>query len=207
MKPTALWCESCKVPIERTGTRGPLPRFCQDCRADRQRAALRKSAAKRRNADPDGERAKARAYREANPDRLRQWDRERHERDREKRNAANRAWQAANRERARELAKASIRRQREVDIDGYRARKAEAAQRRRAAKAGATIERFTHAEVFERDGWICQLCGDPTDCTAIFPDPLSPSLDHIVPLSRGGEHSRANTQCAHLSCNIQKGNR
>lgn len=30
-------------------------------------------------------------------------------------------------------------------------------------------------------------------------------MDHIVPLSRGGEHSLDNVQCAHLSCNCRKG--
>lgn len=35
--------------------------------------------------------------------------------------------------------------------------------------------------------------------------PMSASVDHIVPLSRGGEHSMANVQCAHLSCNSSKG--
>jgi 5-methylcytosine-specific restriction endonuclease McrA len=30
-------------------------------------------------------------------------------------------------------------------------------------------------------------------------------LDHIVPLARGGEHSYANTQPAHPTCNRRKG--
>lgn len=33
---------------------------------------------------------------------------------------------------------------------------------------------------------------------------MSASVDHIVPLSRGGEHSMNNVQCAHLSCNCSK---
>lgn len=205
--PIALVCVSCSASFERIGTRGPIPRFCLDCRAERQRAALRKSARQRRDRDPEGERAKARAYRKANPEKVRRLDRDRHERDRAKRNAAARAWYDKNVDRARELARLSLLRQREVNLEGYRAKRAAIAQRRRAAIRGAEVERFEHSEVFERDGWICQLCGDPTDWTTHFPDPLSPSLDHIVPLSRGGEHSRANTQCAHLACNIRKGNR
>ena len=36
---------------------------------------------------------------------------------------------------------------------------------------------------------------------------MSVSLDHIVPLSLLGPHSRANTRAAHLSCNVARGNR
>ncbi|WP_425566396.1 HNH endonuclease [Nonomuraea roseoviolacea] len=78
---------------------------------------------------------------------------------------------------------------------------------RRALEYGSAVEAFANVEVFERDGWLCQLCGDPVDREADFPHPLYPTLDHIVPLSKGGEHSRANTQLAHYRCNLMKGAR
>lgn len=78
--------------------------------------------------------------------------------------------------------------------------------RRRALKAGAAAGApFTSAEVFERDGWLCGLCSQPVDSAVEYPDPASASLDHVVPLSRGGEHSLENVQLAHLSCNVSKG--
>lgn len=76
---------------------------------------------------------------------------------------------------------------------------------RRARFVGARVESFTHAEVYERDGWVCGICAEPVDRALVYPDPLSPSLDHVVPLSLGGEHSRANTRLAHLSCNVKRG--
>lgn len=69
----------------------------------------------------------------------------------------------------------------------------------------ASPERFAPVEVFERDGWTCGICDLPVDPSAKWPEPDSVSLDHIIPLSRGGEHTRANTQCAHLYCNTVKG--
>lgn len=78
---------------------------------------------------------------------------------------------------------------------------------RRARKLGATVEPFNSVEIFERDGWTCLICGDPIDRWAPYPHPDSVSLDHVVPLSRGGEHSRANTRCSHLRCNLRRGNR
>ncbi len=62
-------------------------------------------------------------------------------------------------------------------------------------------------EVFERDGWVCGICGQLIDPVLKWPEPRSASLDHVLPLAAGGEHTRANTQAAHLICNIRKGAR
>lgn len=34
---------------------------------------------------------------------------------------------------------------------------------------------------------------------------MGASLDHIIPLSRGGHHTADNVQAAHLACNHRKG--
>ena len=79
--------------------------------------------------------------------------------------------------------------------------------RRRMKIAQATVEVFDPMEVFDRDRWVCQLCNEPVDRDAEYPDPGYRSLDHVVPISKGGEHSRRNTQLAHLGCNVAKSNR
>jgi 5-methylcytosine-specific restriction endonuclease McrA len=38
----------------------------------------------------------------------------------------------------------------------------------------------------------------------LWPHPKSASLDHVVPLIDGGEHTYANVQLAHLACNVGK---
>lgn len=80
-------------------------------------------------------------------------------------------------------------------------------KKRRAIKLKASIEEVNSNKVFNRDSWICQLCLEPVDPNLVHPDPRSKSLDHIVPLSKGGDHSYANTQLAHLVCNLSKGSR
>jgi 5-methylcytosine-specific restriction endonuclease McrA len=78
---------------------------------------------------------------------------------------------------------------------------------RRAAKAGVGSEVFDSEEIFQRDNWICWLCGDEASRDAPKGDPLRATLDHVIPLARGGAHTRVNVRCAHLRCNLKKGYR
>lgn len=75
----------------------------------------------------------------------------------------------------------------------------------RAQRYGVPVETVRRQAVFDRDGWICQVCHRPVDKGLSWPHAESASLDHIVPLSRGGAHTEANVQLAHLGCNTGKG--
>jgi 5-methylcytosine-specific restriction endonuclease McrA len=78
---------------------------------------------------------------------------------------------------------------------------------RRARKLGAFDERVNPAVIAERDGWRCHLCGKVIPKTTKYPNPQSFSLDHVVPLVRGGRHSYVNVRAAHLRCNLSKHDR
>ena len=70
----------------------------------------------------------------------------------------------------------------------------------------------THRAAFDRNKKrllrtqnVCALCGLPIDKHLKFPDPMSPCIDHIIPIDKGGHPSdMANLQLTHLSCNRQK---
>ena len=52
---------------------------------------------------------------------------------------------------------------------------------------------------------VCGICGKPVDKSLQFPHPLSPCIDHIVPVAKGGHPSDIeNLQLAHWTCNRQK---
>lgn len=76
--------------------------------------------------------------------------------------------------------------------------------KRRKLLPGVDCEVFDYQEIFKRDGWICQLCFDPVDPEFKAPHRWSATLDHIKPLSKGGPHTKANSQLAHYSCNCSK---
>lgn len=78
---------------------------------------------------------------------------------------------------------------------------------RRAKAYGVPFEDVNKFDVFVRDGWMCGICLEPVDPELMYPDPMSASLDHVMPLSRGGGHLESNAQCSHLACNVQKGAR
>jgi len=62
-----------------------------------------------------------------------------------------------------------------------------------------TSIRFSKHNVFLRDGYICQYCGeDVSKKTA--------TLDHVLPVSHGGKTTFENTVTACGPCNANKGN-
>lgn len=65
----------------------------------------------------------------------------------------------------------------------------------------------TPGELALRDGPLCQLCGLEVDLKAVHPDPMRPSVDHIVPRARGGSDEASNNQLTHLRCNQIKSDR
>lgn len=77
-------------------------------------------------------------------------------------------------------------------------------QNRRARKWNAFIEAINEKEIFLRDGWICQICKRRVNKRLSWPSPFSASLDHIIPLKKGGTHEAKNVQLAHLRCNLSK---
>lgn len=68
-------------------------------------------------------------------------------------------------------------------------------------------EDIRHLLVFERDEWICHLCNTIIDRTLRGDSWMRATLDHIIPLSKGGTHTYDNVAAAHWFCNMQKGDR
>lgn len=64
------------------------------------------------------------------------------------------------------------------------------------------------AAIAKRDRYRCGICGERVDMTLKHPDPGFPSIDHIVPLAKGGSDiDPANLQLSHLRCNLAKRDR
>lgn len=68
------------------------------------------------------------------------------------------------------------------------------------------IPRAQRLAIYERDGWVCQLCSDPVDPELGPADPWAATLDHIECQSWGtADHSPKNLRLAHRWCNSVRG--
>ena len=59
--------------------------------------------------------------------------------------------------------------------------------------------RFRRRVLFNRDGWVCQYCGD-----AVLP--RTAEVEHVLPISRGGRTTWSNCVTACRRCNKKKRN-
>lgn len=68
---------------------------------------------------------------------------------------------------------------------------------REARKKQTFVEYVDPIRLYERDAGICGICKQSVHVNAF-------EVDHIRPISKGGEHSYQNTQISHPSCNRRK---
>ena len=79
--------------------------------------------------------------------------------------------------------------------------------KRRVLKYNSEYVYINIYNIYKRDRFKCGICGLRVNTKLKHPHPYSPSLDHIIPLSKGGSHTPDNVQLAHLRCNISKGSK
>lgn len=85
-------------------------------------------------------------------------------------------------------------------------RRADSNRRKSAKRRGcAGSGTYTLTYVAERDGWSCHLCGERVDRRLPGTNEQGPTIDHLVPISDGGEDTAANVRLAHRSCNRRRG--
>jgi len=157
---------------------------CYRCREWKPVAAFSRSAPRADGLDP--------RCRECSAEYHRQYQ----ARNRQKRTEAARKLRAKNPDYQRQ----NVARWRERNYEQHLAQARVYAAARRARKRDQFVENVDALTVYERDSGICGICG-----AAVEVDHFN--VDHIIPLSRGGEHSYANVQLAHPDCNFRKHNK
>jgi 5-methylcytosine-specific restriction endonuclease McrA len=167
--------------------------LCEECRRSRRRA----STARYRDAHRDEIRSAGRAYVSRrwaeNParerDRARAYQRTRSEAQRATRRRYYEAHPAECRERVAAWKRANPEKVREQRRRSYARR-----------KGAWRVDPVTRTYVIARDGGRCHLCGKRPRLRDL-------TIDHVVPISRGGAHVAENMRVACRSCNCRKGAR
>ena len=85
----------------------------------------------------------------------------------------------------------------------YARAKASAPRADKAKGQRAVFEKNKKKIIMSQD--ICGICGQPVDKSLKWPHPYSATVDHIIPINKGGHPSDiANLQLAHNRCNRLK---
>ena len=199
-------------------------KVCNKCGEDKPLSEYHKQKQKKDGHHPTCKvcrKAANKAYYEANREKLAASDKAYYEANRERINAQKKAHYEANRERIIAERKAYSEANREgisawkkahhaekwANDPEYRARYYANTRRRQRLLASAIQEPYSREDIFERDNWTCQLCQEPIVPALKWPDRWAASIDHVTPISHGGDDTPANVQAAHLTCNQSKGNR
>jgi 5-methylcytosine-specific restriction endonuclease McrA len=73
--------------------------------------------------------------------------------------------------------------------------------------ARSTTRRDKHRATIRRRRPPCYLCGEDIDYRAHYLEPDAFTLDHVIPLARGGPDTLDNIAPAHRKCNRDKSDR
>lgn len=184
-------------------------------KGEKRREYLRRWSKERRSRETPEEReerlSRHRAYREANPEYFKRKRVENRDRNKEKKAE----WIANHYEHYRGLENARNRRRRAADLETARRKDAERYARgkykpgsnrpynarRRArlrAAGGEGLSRARWTELLELYEYRCAYCGRSD---------VSLTVEHVVPLSRGGDHDPGNIVPACATCNKSKGSK
>lgn len=176
-------CTKCKIESDetcfykRSASKGGLDSWCKPCCIESSQARYRKTRTERL--------AKGKLRYNKNKEQRLAYSRAYYEKNKERQLKLNLEWQKKNPEVWREIRyKSNL--------------------KRRAQKRTTSIEPISPQKVFEVDMWICGLCYLDIDPTLKWPEEMSASIDHILPLSKGGGHMYSNLQASHYICNVRK---
>ena len=84
---------------------------------------------------------------------------------------------------------------------------AHAHKHKRIPKSQLVDKDITLEALYRRDSGVCYLCGGPCDWNDKTDTTVRdnyPSIDHVVPISKGGLHAWGNIKLAHFGCNRKK---
>ncbi|MEI3912750.1 MULTISPECIES: HNH endonuclease [Bacillus] len=88
----------------------------------------------------------------------------------------------------------------------YQDRKKDTLRRNRIKQNGKVDWSISIERLMKRDKGICYLCSKCVDINLNPNHDYYPSIEHIIPVSKGGTHTWDNVKLAHRKCNYLKSN-
>lgn len=202
-------CTICNTPFT---PNTPATKYCSsECRKEAKRKADRaferkwrsenpeKNAERRKREDPELRKQRTRRWRDQHPDQAKAQAKAYRQAHRASESARMRRWLEDPEHRERHYANMKRWAIRNPDkVTAFRVRRA------RAELEGNATRELINAK-WEASNKTCCLCGTQIDDTLSSPHPMSLTLEHLTPISRGGTHNLDNIDFAHRTCNNKKG--
>lgn len=87
----------------------------------------------------------------------------------------------------------------------YHHRIKETTRRERIKLNGKVDHSISIERLIKRDGKMCYLCNEKVKLLTDTNHPEYPSIEHVIPIAKGGTHTWDNVKLAHRKCNCEKG--
>lgn len=199
-------CESAFTP-KSANTKYCSPKCRKEAKRKADREFMRKWRAenpeknteRRKRENPEARRQRVKRCRDNNPERAHALAKAYRQANRESESARMRRWLEDPEHKERHRANIKRWTIRNPDkVAAYRVRRA------RAELKGNATQELINAK-WEASNKTCCLCGTRIDDTLSSPHPMSLTIEHLTPISRGGAHNLDNIDFAHRTCNTKKG--
>ena len=190
--PATKYCSStCRKEAKRKSDR----EFMRKWRAENPE----KNAERRKREDPELHKQRTYRWREQHPDQAKALAKAYRQANRKSEYERTRRWleDPTNKERHRTRIKQWVVRNPD-NVAAYKVRRAQ-------AELSGNATRELIAAKWAASSTTCILCGKQIDDTIKSPEPMSLTLEHLTPISRGGTHNLDNIDFAHRACNTKKG--
>lgn len=143
-------------------------------------------------------------YRDNNKESIAEYKKHWHVRNKESVNERSRVWREKNKEQNIESKKNWYRNNRDRVYANI--------SKRRSSKFFVRFSKFMRNDILERDNWECQSCGvkvhdrniGGNDKRYLWDDEFKAHLDHVIPISKGGDSTPENIQVLCRTCNLSK---
>lgn len=213
-------CSKCKETKKhddfhkKKNSKDGLISMCKSCKAISDKAYYFKNREKRlaHNKEYYGKNKEevllmCKKYREENKEQISQYKKEWAKKNRERKSQQEKAWREKNPNRNREMKKNWYKLNRDRVYSNL--------TKRRTNKNFTRFEGFRRTEILNRDNWTCQICGvkvhdrneGGNENRYLWDDEFKAHIDHIIPLSKGGDSTIENLRVLCRTCNLSKSNK
>lgn len=143
-------------------------------------------------------------YRSENKEKIAEYKKDWAKRNRERKSEQERRWRENNPIRNSEMKKKWYRENRDRVYSNL--------LKRRSQKHFVRFEGLRRIQILERDNWTCRSCGvrvhdrseGGNENRHLWDDEFKAHLDHIIPISKGGDSTPENIQVLCRTCNLRK---